>query len=162
MNSQTPAVVPINPELSAPEMEYIVRDCEARHVFYHASLEHKVLQVRDGLASPGIAFADLQPLVAADSRREATNDSTTDLEQTDEAVIIYTSGTSGNPKGVVLCHLNLLADAKAEDQTAGALNRRLGDFKGLTDAGVVAEVFGVEMLVVEEDAHSLRSGALLN
>jgi len=31
----------------------------------------------------------------------------------DEAVIIYTSGTSGNPKGVILTHKNLIADAEA-------------------------------------------------
>jgi acyl-CoA synthetase (AMP-forming)/AMP-acid ligase II len=31
----------------------------------------------------------------------------------DEAVIIYTSGTSGDPKGAVLTHSNLLADAQA-------------------------------------------------
>jgi acyl-CoA synthetase (AMP-forming)/AMP-acid ligase II len=31
----------------------------------------------------------------------------------DKAVIIYTSGTSGNPKGAILTHANLLSDAQA-------------------------------------------------
>ena len=106
-------VVPINPELSPPEMQYIIRDCESKHVFYNASLDSKLSQVRNGLSSLPIAFADLQSLIAADSNRASTADATASIEPTDEAVIIYTSGTSGNPKGVVLCHLNLLADAKA-------------------------------------------------
>jgi len=107
-------VVPINPELSPPEIQYIIRDCGSKHVFYNASLDSKVLLVRNGLSSLSIAFADLQSLIEADSNRVSTRaDSTTGIDPADEAVIIYTSGTSGNPKGVVLCHLNLLADANA-------------------------------------------------
>jgi acyl-CoA synthetase (AMP-forming)/AMP-acid ligase II len=107
-------VVPINPELSPPEIEYIVRDSASQHLFYHAALDSKALQVGTALSAQSIAFVELQSLIEAGSAPPATRpDGFTPVEPTDEAVIIYTSGTSGNPKGVVLCHLNLLADAKA-------------------------------------------------
>ena len=108
-------VVPINPDLSPREMAYIVTDSCARAVLYHKPLSAKCSELRN-LVSAAVTFrsidgfADMMVSDGADDLRSST---ATNIGLGDEAVIIYTSGTTGNPKGVVLSHQNLLADAKA-------------------------------------------------
>lgn len=106
-------VVPINPTLSPDEMVFIIEDCGSRLIIFERSLSKKVEQVRSTLT------ADL-PFIEEDvvARKAAIapgpgDPRTPPVGPLDEAVIIYTSGTTGNPKGVVLNHMNLLADSKA-------------------------------------------------
>lgn len=104
-------VVPINPDLSADEMSYIVSDSRAKVVLYDAALATKVEETKHKVAG-SVRFETLAPppdaAIGAAERNAADPN-----QQHDEAIIIYTSGTSGNPKGVILTHMNLLADAKA-------------------------------------------------
>ena len=109
-------VVPINPDIAPEEMRFIIEDSQSKAVFYDTALNIKIEQIINKI-SPGTIFKGLRPmpyfkpLLINDFNWEEL--SIPDIELVDEAVIIYTSGTTGNPKGVVLSHLNLLADAKA-------------------------------------------------
>lgn len=105
-------VVPINPEMAPREMLYIVKNSQAKAVFYHSSVGEKVRQWageldRDVTSREVNRYPDLAQVTDSMSHTLPA------IGLDHEAVIIYTSGTTGNPKGVVLCHLNLLADAKA-------------------------------------------------
>jgi acyl-CoA synthetase (AMP-forming)/AMP-acid ligase II len=104
--------VPINPEMAPREMLYIVKNSRAKSVFCHASVADKVRQCA-GELDPGVTIVDLNGYRHLDDVTESAPDTLPEIDLDHEAVIIYTSGTTGNPKGVVLCHLNLLADAKA-------------------------------------------------
>jgi long-chain acyl-CoA synthetase len=48
-------------------------------------------------------------------------------EVEDLAVIFYTSGTAGTPKGAMLSHLNLVMNATTNAFDSRALGRRRGD-----------------------------------
>jgi acyl-CoA synthetase (AMP-forming)/AMP-acid ligase II len=105
-------VVPINPDLAAPEIRFIVENSDGGTVFYDPELKAKLAPLVADM--PQIAFhpfgdvADLPKVEAAQVEK-----SLPDVPPTTPAAIIYTSGTTGFPKGVVLSHMNFLIDGMA-------------------------------------------------
>ncbi len=103
-------VLPINTKLTAPEVEYILAHSEARGVIYDDrlagvvhSLEEKLPALRDTICVKGRFEAIIDGESKRAEQREALDD--------DTAVIFYTSGTTGRPKGVMLTHKNVAAIA---------------------------------------------------
>jgi fatty-acyl-CoA synthase len=99
--------VPLNYRLAAPEVSYLLADCGAE-VFLHGP-EHADLVAAADPAAQGVrhvvalgpAYEDL----LAGPRAEPL-ESTVDLA--DDALILYTSGTTGRPKGAVLTHGSIM------------------------------------------------------
>ena len=102
-------VVPLNVLLSAPEVTYHLQDSEARLLVAHPFFAEPA---RKGASDAGV------PLVissgdanAAESLVAMAQGAPIELvhatEATDTAVILYTSGTTGKPKGAELTHSNL-------------------------------------------------------
>jgi len=106
-------VVPINPDLAAPEIRFIIENSESATVFYDPAFKEKIAGLEAGLA-PTVIFrpfgdvVDLPKVDILETERRLPN-----VEPNTPAAIIYTSGTTGNPKGVILSHMNFLADGKA-------------------------------------------------
>ncbi|AOJ03974.1 fatty acid--CoA ligase [Burkholderia mayonis] len=115
--------VPINPALSAAECAYIVRNSGAKLVVFDRRLTSLRDAVHAALGDDGapLACADaasgfgLEALAAtaAAEHEHASIAPEPSLSANDDASILYTSGTTGHPKGVVLSHRNLLSDARA-------------------------------------------------
>lgn len=102
-------VVPINPDLSPPEIAYIATDASTRALFYGGQFSKKISDVKKAAGLECTQFINIENI---NIKKTAGHVEPADVNYTDEAVIIYTSGTTGNPKGAVLSHLNLLTDSQ--------------------------------------------------
>lgn len=111
-------LVPLNLLLHPRELGFILRDSEARGFIYHQDFEANAHRAAEGLglqfrarigdpqtSAPVVAFSDLTrgpratpPPLVLDSRDAV-------------AVILYTSGTTGRPKGAMLTHFNLVSNS---------------------------------------------------
>ena len=115
--------VPIYPSLTAPQIAYILRDSGARAVFAEDGVQlAKLMEIRDQCPelrhiivfdAPGeipdriLAWHDFVQLDPAGLSDEAFRDEARAARPESVATILYTSGTTGTPKGVLLTHANV-------------------------------------------------------
>lgn len=103
--------VPLNVRLAADELAYALRDCEAMLLVHGAAFTSLVAQAGVGriVVGTGPAGDAEQYERVLDSADAGHPDVPVSLQ--DPALILYTSGTTGRPKGAVLSHGNLTWNA---------------------------------------------------
>jgi long-chain acyl-CoA synthetase len=122
---------PVNAHLKSQEIEFIIANSESCVVITQANFYPKIAEVQANIPSLhhilvvgsrwSVVRRDESGVWSPESGVQHPEGEATESWQqptaycllpTDESVIIYTSGTTGKPKGVLLTHGNMLANAK--------------------------------------------------
>jgi long-chain acyl-CoA synthetase len=133
------------------------------------SLEHIVLIESTGVEDPGcVRFDDLL------KTEPSAVDEPVDISEDDVATIVYTSGTTGEPKGVMLTHKNIVSNAASavkrckftsDDVVISYLplghmfERTCSHFSVLFEGGSIG--YAEDLLTVARDAEKVRPTVLL-
>ena len=105
-------ILPIRPQLAAPEIEHMLRNSEARAVITVGELvpliERACPELRLVLATGDRAGSKAIHLPSETAGAEPLA-GMTDRSGDDLALLLYTSGTTGKPKGVMLSHESVVS-----------------------------------------------------
>jgi fatty-acyl-CoA synthase len=111
-------MAPVNWRLAGPEIAYIVEDCKAAILFMGPEFVDQVRGIKAQI--PGVRHFMTTEGGAADwtdftSWRDAqsSDDPRVPITPQDVAIQLYTSGTTGRPKGAMLSHANFLSLVRA-------------------------------------------------
>lgn len=106
-------VVPVNAKFTLQEVEYVAQHAEAKAILVHeaifAAVEHLhsvSLKIKTGIVEAG--WLQYKTLI----QHGSTQPIDCQLNEDDASTILYTSGTTGKPKGVLFSYRNILTVAQ--------------------------------------------------
>jgi long-chain acyl-CoA synthetase len=104
--------VVVNPRLTAREIDLIYRHSGARRAFYAIEISDGARQHAKRSAAEVAVLGRLGTLGVGPLNRETAPEPVEADRSRQVAALVYTTGTTGDPKGVILTHRNLLYSAR--------------------------------------------------
>ena len=98
-------IVPLNPKSSKVENKMIINDCSAKAVFFDQSLEKNIPSEHHICSVKHIICFD-EKIILNDKNVQSPRKIT--VHEEDTAFILYTSGTTGKPKGAMITNFNII------------------------------------------------------
>ncbi len=117
--------VPINTFLKSEELHYILEDCNAKMLIASAVHENTVREgTPESIKKSTIWEGELANIIGGDQLFSKALEfggsvESRDLSLDDLALIFYTSGTTGKPKGAMLSYRNVFSNSIAGSKTIG-------------------------------------------
>jgi long-chain acyl-CoA synthetase len=112
---------PVNSLLKHQEVAYVISNSEAKALLVHGDFLPVIESIRTHLPLlKSVVRFERQELVTRGFSEELPS---IPIDRNDEAIIIYTSGTTGKPKGCLLTHGNVIANARQISQWLGFTER---------------------------------------
>jgi aspartate racemase len=121
--------VPLDPEYPAERLSYLLADSGANHVVTTAALRERHSRLAN-------------EFLVTDEITVANSVSIPEMDATQTACLLYTSGTTGRPKGVSVTHRNILRLVKNTRYVRLAPDDRVLQFAPVTFDASLFEIWG--------------------
>lgn len=102
--------VPVDAASTVHDISYIMSDCRPEAIWVSSDKE---ALAREAIAEAGVDIKVLLIDEFENANVEALPEATISYDDSDTALICYTSGTTGSPKGVMLSFENIMANVRA-------------------------------------------------
>jgi len=102
---------PLNVVAGEEQLSYVVNHSDAQIIFAsskYIDLAQKII----ANVSREIEIIEVDKNIFVDQLEQTNNEKIWEIDQDDPALLMYTSGTTGKPKGVMLSHKNILSGGK--------------------------------------------------